>query len=284
MKKLISIRNKEKKYYVKYRETKRNENEQEYLQHNAEIQKTWRHNNEQHVASWKTKNVNYRLCAIKQQAKKKNIQWDDDTMTSEHCTKLMTSPCYYCAFISDDTVNGIDRMDATGYYTTSNCVSCCKNCNFIKKCLDPITFINRCKHISHNFNGIGGEIYKDIWNNSKSVNYNSYKKRALQKDLIFQLSDEEFINIKSRSCYYCNRENTNIHNNGIDRKDNKIGYTLNNCVTCCSECNQMKSDMSDVEFINHCKIISEYSSNNNLEFPKIKTCLKTICKRINKNN
>jgi hypothetical protein len=142
MKKLTSIRNKEKKYYVKYRETKRQENEEEYLKHNAEIQKKWRVDNQERVTQWRTNNVNYRLKGIKQQAKKKNIEWNE-TMTNEHCTYLMKRNCYYCDFISNETVNGIDRMDSSKGYHLNNCVSCCKNCNFIKKCLDPVTFINR---------------------------------------------------------------------------------------------------------------------------------------------
>ena len=46
-----------------------------------------------------------------------------------------------------------------------NVVSCCKNCNFIKGSLDPITFIKRCQHISKKFDGIGEYNY-NIWSDS----------------------------------------------------------------------------------------------------------------------
>ena len=36
--------------------------------------------------------------------------------------------------------------------------------------------------------------------------------------------------------------------NGIDRVDNKIGYTLKNCVTCCKYCNNAKKDNDVDEF------------------------------------
>ena len=42
-------RQNEKKYYIKCREKKREENEEEYLKHNAEIAKNWRDNNKEHV-------------------------------------------------------------------------------------------------------------------------------------------------------------------------------------------------------------------------------------------
>ena len=43
--------------------------------------------------------------------------------------------------------------------------------------------------------------------------------------------------------------------NGIDRKDNAIGYEYDNCVTCCGRCNIMKNKWSHDEFISHIKNI-----------------------------
>ena len=43
--------------------------------------------------------------------------------------------------------------------------------------------------------------------------------------------------------------------NGIDRKDNFLGYTLSNVVTCCKKCNFLKRDMSYIDFINYIKQI-----------------------------
>jgi hypothetical protein len=37
--------------------------------------------------------------------------------------------------------------------------------------------------------------------------------------------------------------------NGIDRRDNRVGYILSNCVACCGKHNQMKMDFSESEFI-----------------------------------
>lgn len=39
--------------------------------------------------------------------------------------------------------------------------------------------------------------------------------------------------------------------NGIDRVDNTKGYTLDNCVTCCINCNRAKMDRSLEEFLAH---------------------------------
>ena len=70
----------------------------------------------------------------------------------------------------------------------------------------------------------------------------------------------------------CYREPFNIINskhsngefiyNGIDRVDNLMGYTLNNVVACCKNCNTMKKDLNKEEFLN---IITLIYNNFNIE-------------------
>ena len=252
----ILIRNKrqcEKQYYKAYREKKREENEEEYLKHNAEIQKNWRNNNKEQVAKWKTNNINFRLCSIKQQARKKGYEWSD-TMTKEVCTDLMSDYCVYCNFKSTETVNGIDRVDNSIGYTISNCVSCCSTCNYMKCALNVNTFIKICSHVSGiHYNE--GQINYDILQNTKRSNYSAYKTRAIKKNLEFEFSKEEFDTICKMICYYCHKQNNIDHTNGIDRVDNSIGYIQSNCVSCCSTCNYMKGSLEVNTFIKQCNTI-----------------------------
>lgn len=53
--------------------------------------------------------------------------------------------------------------------------------------------------------------------------------------------------------------------NGIDRKHNKRGYTIKNCVTCCKVCNIMKRSLPYKIWINHLKILVEFRKNNRKE-------------------
>jgi 5-methylcytosine-specific restriction endonuclease McrA len=39
-----------------------------------------------------------------------------------------------------------------------------------------------------------------------------------------------------------------IPHNGIDRKNNSLEYTLENCVPCCRQCNFAKQGLSEIEF------------------------------------
>lgn len=46
--------------------------------------------------------------------------------------------------------------------------------------------------------------------------------------------------------------------NGIDRLDSNIGYNIENCVTCCKQCNIMKNVWSEKDFLNKIKEIYEF--------------------------
>lgn len=269
-------RQKDKQYYKAYREKKRTENEESYLQHNAELQKNWRNNNTEHLALWKKKNITYRLDAIRRQAKVKGYQWDEE-MTYDKCKEMMTSPCFYCDFKSEETVNGIDRMDNTKGYILTNCVGCCKNCNFIKKSLDAHTFIERCIHIA-SCHGFGDMKYPDIWPlRSNRALYSTYKRRAELKNIVFEITIKEFLNIIAKPCHYCARPVTPQSSNGIDRIDNMNGYTLDNVLPCCSECNIMRTLLPYNEFIDTCKNVAKKATI--LEIPAMPRCIHVITKR-----
>lgn len=85
--------------------------------------------------------------------------------------------------------------------------------------------------------------------------YNVYRRGAKIRNLKFCLTKQEFGSFLFKPCYYCNSaplgtyigKKTKIKNkeivkyNGIDRVNNKLGYNMHNCVTCCKICNKIKS-------------------------------------------
>ena len=114
----------------------------------------------------------------------------------------------------------------------SLCINCCKEYN---KELRPKTI---------------------LWHHSINGKYSDYKssaKRRVGKE--FKLTKNEFAAIVSQPCYYCGELQENF--NGVDRVNNKKGYTIDNCVPCCSICNRMKNIYSKEEFIMKCKAIVE---------------------------
>lgn len=98
--------------------------------------------------------------------------------------------------------------------------------------------------------------------------YHQYKKNAEARELIFELTKEDFSFLTKMNCFYCGCEPTQERDmprcngvytyNGIDRIDNSKGYTIDNVVPCCSLCNWQKKDMTVLEFISHAQKITEH--------------------------
>lgn len=85
-----------------------------------------------------------------------------------------------------------------------------------------------------------------------------YKRNAKLRKINWSLSYSDVAEFIFQPCFYCGIVGGNLTrvkdstrtlaNNGIDRKDNTLPYTKDNCVTCCKRCNQAKNDMSFSDF------------------------------------
>jgi hypothetical protein len=88
----------------------------------------------------------------------------------------------------------------------------------------------------------------------------TYRHAAKARNLEFNLSHDDIANIVFKNCEYCGMEPSNWtksmekrcsstrKHNGIDRKDNNLGYTIDNCVPCCYTCNRAKYTKSYDDF------------------------------------
>lgn len=101
--------------------------------------------------------------------------------------------------------------------------------------------------------------------------YIHYKGHAKDKNRVFDLTYEQFKTLSHSNCYYCGAEPTVVPQlqkycknsesqklNGIDRVDSSKGYTLDNCVPCCSICNQIKSNINQQLFLQQIEKIHNY--------------------------
>jgi hypothetical protein len=94
---------------------------------------------------------------------------------------------------------------------------------------------------------------------ARNAVYKHYRVGAKARGLAWELTDEEFNDLTSQRCRYCDCPPSNMHRhggenghfvyNGIDRVDNTRGYTSDNVVPCCSTCNRAKNAMSYDEFM-----------------------------------
>lgn len=98
--------------------------------------------------------------------------------------------------------------------------------------------------------------------------YYIYGWNATKREYIFELTLEQFREITQSTCFYCGREPEQAYSvskysipyiyNGVDRRDNEIGYTYENSVACCWMCNKMKNKFSEAEFLEHVNRIHNF--------------------------
>lgn len=96
-----------------------------------------------------------------------------------------------------------------------------------------------------------------------------YKGRMHRRNLEFSLTIDEFLYLTQQNCFYCGALPASIYKgyhgrylpfiyNTIDRKDYKLGYILDNCVSACLACNIMKHKLNVEEFFLKVKQIYFY--------------------------
>jgi hypothetical protein len=95
---------------------------------------------------------------------------------------------------------------------------------------------------------------KHQYHKQPKYKYARYEYGAIKRGLVFELTIDEFNSFWNTNCSYCNEP---IQGVGIDRKDNNIGYTKENCIPCCTICNFMKHTLSHEDFVNKCLQISK---------------------------
>lgn len=108
--------------------------------------------------------------------------------------------------------------------------------------------------------------------------YEQYKSSAKSRNIDFNLSKKEYLEIIKQNCYYCGSEpelrqpsrgkgkyvGIPVLYNGIDRIDSMMGYEKENCVPCCTKCNYMKSDMNITLFSEHILKIANHQKSKKI--------------------
>lgn len=161
----------------------------------------------------------------------------------------------------------VDRFETVGKNKTlvAKCV-CGKEKVFWKK--SAIVRQHSCGCRS-DLTGLTGK-QRRSWN----LRLQGYKNGAKKRNLVWELSFQDFVDIASQNCHFCGSTPTVwdcisnapsiqrdspkslwkdylISVSGVDRFDSSKGYTLENCVPCCTNCNRAKSDMSFENFKTH---------------------------------
>lgn len=75
--------------------------------------------------------------------------------------------------------------------------------------------------------------------------FTEIKKKSIRDGRVFILTFKEYCEVVVQPCYYCNNEfgQQVIAGSGLDRIDSSIGYQFGNVVSCCKNCNTVKSNL-----------------------------------------
>ena len=130
---------------------------------------------------------------------------------------------------------------------------------------------SRFKHIDPEFKGL-------------SLKYNAYRYRHSKRFKTPIISQSSFYEIITKPCYYCGKMPSIVNfksgnyiykslSSTIDRIDSSKGYEPDNCLSCCNECNTMKSNLSYSDFIQHITNIYDHIYKNQKE----KYLIKEVC-------
>ena len=236
----------------------------DYWIKNAEQAMRWRANNPDKIKiinNNKNNDPYSRLYSMKYQANIKGRKW---LLSDEDALCMINSNCYYCGEVNESSCNSIDRLDSDFDYTLENCVASCRICNYMKNTLNLEKFLKSVEHICAYNNLSPTAQTNNSISNYISSKYTKYCSSAKYRNYDFKLSKDEFDEITRDSCYICgimnkyDKYNKPIHRNGIDRKDNNIGYIKENCKACCTMCNYFKRDVGYDIFMQKIKKNYEY--------------------------
>lgn len=85
----------------------------------------------------------------------------------------------------------------------------------------------------------------------KQKEYSYYKYNAKRRNLSFTISKKEFRCVMSQPCWYCGATDKI----GLDRVNNKKGYIPYNVISCCSNCNFLRGNLTIDEFLERVRAI-----------------------------
>ena len=175
-------------------------------------------------------------CNKKRQDSKKYPYSED--FTDEMFFEKMKDGCVYCG----DMATSVDRLDSSLGHTPDNCVGCCWPCNQSKGNSDPDTFLRKAYY------RVCGEYYDDvvdIWSDNTNGNhFRMAKRNSLIKNRNFTLTQDDWDALVIGDCVYCKRRLPEGKRNGVDKVIPDNGYTLENTVSCCHDCNFDKGEFS----------------------------------------
>ena len=156
---------------------------------------------------------------------------------------------------------GTPRIDKSIREYDENDSVISKICSHCKRMLSIENYFKN----SQNADGYSG-VCKYCQTRSFEGRYKRYRQSAKDRNLQFDLTQDDFTSITEKPCYYCGEYSDvyfNTSYSGVDRVDSSIGYIKSNVVPCCTMCNRMKLDYNINTWVNKMKKILNHLEDMN---------------------
>lgn len=101
--------------------------------------------------------------------------------------------------------------------------------------------------------GLARKDYQKNFLTNPARRVSMYRRSAKKRGLEFSISIEDIKRFWQKPCFYCDVEIKTI---GLDRIENKLGYTPSNIISCCRRCNIARNNQTQGEFIEMCAKIA----------------------------
>ncbi len=99
------------------------------------------------------------------------------------------------------------------------------------------------------------------WDRTPARRFSKLRATARQRDIPMAITRAYFEKLRLLPCYYCGGSLPEV-GTGLDRIDSKKGYTQKNVRPCCTQCNTMKMDYTEQEFLGKIATILNYTKGN----------------------
>jgi hypothetical protein len=168
----------------------------------------------------------------------------------------------------DNNLILIKKNNASNYNNLHNENKMCYKCNKIYPNLKT-TMCLKC------YDKI--KIYEEIRDKKDPYlsKYNEIKISAHKRNIDLLLDKKTILKLISGSCVYCGKIPGKFIPNGIDRINSKLPYTIDNCLSCCGDCNIIKGILSIESFIENIKLILKNKNILNVSIDYNKTYFMT---------
>jgi len=181
---------------------------------------------------------------IKRRAKRDAIGFD---LTLDDFVRIRSAGvCFYCKKELSTTAPNIDRLNSVRGYSLDNCVPCCLECNLVKRDLlsaeEMILFRSIEQGESDQVPKHKFSLYTPKITSSVQKRWGRLLRYSLKKGIPLTVGFDQYSEIIKENCYYCGVENKGT-GYGLDRLKPSLGYTLDNVVSCCPPCNQIKGNI-----------------------------------------